>query len=86
MPSKSKTPSSQSKDAKNTLKRLTQELKDYQRDPNEALLHLGPASDDDLMEWTAVLKGVDGTAYEGTYVPSQARNAMLSNYANTIYH
>ena len=66
MPSKSKTPSSQSKDAKSTSKRLLQELKDYQRDPNDALLHLAPTSDGELTEWTAVMKGVDGTAYEGT--------------------
>jgi peroxin-4 len=57
---------SKSKDARTTTKRLIQELKDYQKDPNEALLHLGPASDDELMEWTAVMKGVEGTAYEGT--------------------
>ena len=62
---KSSKSSSSSKDAKSTTKRLIQELKDYQRDPNEALLHLGPSNDGELMEWTAVMRGVDGTAYEG---------------------
>lgn len=60
---------SKSKEARSTSKRLIQELKDYQKDPNEALLHLGPASDDELMEWTAVMTGVEGTAYEGMSTP-----------------
>jgi peroxin-4 len=42
------------------------ELQTYQSDPNEALLELGPA-DDDVMHWNAVMKGVVGTAYEGTH-------------------
>lgn len=40
------------------------ELQAYQRDPNEELLDLGPA-DEDVMHWRAVMKGVQGTAYEG---------------------
>ncbi|KAF1943734.1 UBC-like protein [Clathrospora elynae] len=46
------------------IKRLMTELQTYQRDPNDALLELGPA-DDDVMHWRAVMKGVEGTAYEG---------------------
>ncbi|KAK5166011.1 hypothetical protein LTR04_000815 [Oleoguttula sp. CCFEE 6159] len=46
-------------------KRLLQELQAYEQEPNEALLQLGPVSDDELMHWTAVMKGVEGTAYEG---------------------
>lgn len=46
-------------------KRLMTELQTYQHDPNEALLELGPA-DDDVLHWRAVMKGVVGTAYEGT--------------------
>lgn len=49
-------------------KRLMTELQTYQNDPNEALLELGPA-DDDVLHWRAVMKGVVGTAYEGTYPP-----------------
>lgn len=49
-------------------KRLMTELQTYQNDPNEALLELGPA-DDDVMHWRAVMKGVVGTAYEGTIHP-----------------
>jgi peroxin-4 len=56
--------------AHNTTKRLLQELKDYTNNPNEALLHLGPVNDDDLLHWEAVLKGVNGTPYEGTPAPS----------------
>lgn len=50
--------------ARTATKRLMQELADYNSDPNPALLHLGPV-DGDLFKWTAVLKGVEGTAYEG---------------------
>lgn len=48
----------------NTTQRLIRELKEYHKNPNEALLHLGPI-DEDLLQWEAVLKGVDGTPYEG---------------------
>ncbi|ODH47119.1 hypothetical protein GX48_06773 [Paracoccidioides brasiliensis] len=47
-----------------TTKRLIRELSDYQKSPNEALLHLGPINDIDLLRWEAVLKGVNGTPYE----------------------
>ena len=47
------------------IKRLMTELQTYQNDPNDALLELGP-TDDDVMHWRAVMKGVQGTAYEGT--------------------
>ncbi|KZF23666.1 putative ubiquitin-conjugating enzyme [Xylona heveae TC161] len=46
-------------------KRLLQELKFYSQDPNDALISLGPVSDDQLFHWEAVMKGVNGTAYEG---------------------
>jgi peroxin-4 len=46
-------------------KRLLQELQNYQSDPNPFLLRLGPINDDELTKWEAVMKGVDGTAYEG---------------------
>ena len=48
------------------MKRLMHELQTYQTDPNEALLELGPENDD-VMHWQAVMKGVVGTAYEGTH-------------------
>lgn len=51
--------------ASSPTKRLLTELQSYQSDPNEALLELGPADDDELMHWRAVMKGVNGTAYEG---------------------
>jgi peroxin-4 len=51
--------------ASSPIKRLMTELQTYQTDPNDALLELGPA-DDDVMHWRAVMKGVIGTAYEGT--------------------
>lgn len=44
------------------------ELQTYQSDPNDALLELGPA-DEDIMNWRAVMTGVSGTAYEGTFIP-----------------
>lgn len=51
--------------AQTSAKRILKELSNYEREPSEALLHLAPVHDDDLMHWTAVMKGVDGTAYEG---------------------
>jgi peroxin-4 len=49
----------------NTTQRLLRELKDYAKSPNENLLHLGPVTDEDILRWEAVLKGVNGTPYEG---------------------
>lgn len=46
-------------------KRLIKELDQYAKDPSPAVSRLEPASDDDLTHLTAVLKGPDGTAYEG---------------------
>ncbi|KAF1982436.1 UBC-like protein [Aulographum hederae CBS 113979] len=50
--------------AQSSTKRLMKEWQDYNQDPNDALLQLGPVSDDKLMHWTAVMRGVAGTAYE----------------------
>lgn len=49
-----------------TTKRLLRELKEYSKSPNDALLSLAPVSDDDLLHWEAVLKGVPDSPYEGT--------------------
>ncbi|KAF2762733.1 UBC-like protein [Pseudovirgaria hyperparasitica] len=46
-------------------KRLLSELQSYQKDPNYVLSHLGPVNDDELMKWTAIMDGVEGTPYEG---------------------
>ncbi|KAI9784622.1 MAG: hypothetical protein M1839_001844 [Geoglossum umbratile] len=46
-------------------KRLLNELHSYTTDPNKALLHLGPQSDTQILHWEAVMRGVEGTAYEG---------------------
>ncbi|GAB7350420.1 hypothetical protein MBLNU459_g1032t1 [Dothideomycetes sp. NU459] len=51
--------------AQTTTKRLLHELQSHEQDPSHALLHLGPVDDDELMHWTAVMKGVAGTAYQG---------------------
>lgn len=50
-------------------KRLLQELRDHATDPLPFLAHLGPANDDQLFEWTAVMRGPEGTAYESIYPP-----------------
>lgn len=47
-------------------KRLLNELQSLNSEPNEALLFLRPVRDDDLMQWETVMRGVPGTAYEGT--------------------
>lgn len=50
-------------------KRLLHELKAHATEASsDAIAHLGPESQDNLHHWTAVLKGVPGTAYEGMKV------------------
>lgn len=69
-----------------TTQRLLRELKDYAKSPNEALLHLGPVDEDDLLRWEAVLKGVAGSPYEGRFAAiypkhrhaNQARRAVAA--------
>jgi peroxin-4 len=51
--SKSKSKSSSG----SALKRLTHELQDLRNTNNDTFLHLGPASDEDLFYWEAVLRG-----------------------------
>ncbi|ORX56765.1 ubiquitin-conjugating enzyme [Hesseltinella vesiculosa] len=48
-------------------RRLLKELKEYSKvDPSHPeITYIGPADDDNLMEWTAHLKGLSGTPYEG---------------------
>jgi peroxin-4 len=60
------------------IKRLMTELQAYQSDPNDALLDLGPA-DEDVMHWRAVMKGVAGTAYQGTPARLSLRNVSTTN-------
>lgn len=48
-----------------STKRLLHELHSYTSDPNPALLHLGPVSESQVLHWDAVMKGVEGSAYEG---------------------
>ncbi|KAJ5780352.1 hypothetical protein N7457_005512 [Penicillium paradoxum] len=62
----------------NTTQRLIRELKGYHSTPNEALLHLGPV-DEDLLRWEAVLKGVDGTPYEG-------KSTQSSHFYSGLWH
>ncbi|MCJ1374421.1 hypothetical protein MMC20_005653 [Loxospora ochrophaea] len=47
-----------------STKRLLHELASYPHDPNPTLLHLGPVNESEILHWEAVMKGVDGTAYE----------------------
>ena len=48
-------------------KRLLGELKDYAKDPHECLEELAPV-EGDLLHWTAIMKGVEGTAYEREFL------------------
>ena len=50
-------------------KRLIKELEAYNREPSAALTRLEPVSDDDLFQLAAVLRGPEGTAYEGMSKP-----------------
>lgn len=47
-------------------KRLIKELDAYNRDPSAAVAELYPLHDDNLFELRAVLRGPEGTGYEGT--------------------
>lgn len=53
------------KSGQSAQKRLLQEVRALQDEPNPALQSLGPVGDDNLFEWKAVMRGVPGTAYEG---------------------
>lgn len=65
--------------SKQVTKRLLHELRSYEREPSDALLRLSPISDDQLTQWTAVLKGVPGTAYQSTFlVPSSCTSSPLA--------
>ncbi|KAK5074863.1 hypothetical protein LTR64_001068 [Lithohypha guttulata] len=55
--SRASAPRSSRASPSNPLKRLTNEINDLRSSPNDAVLHLGPANDDDLFHWEAVLKG-----------------------------
>lgn len=48
-----------------STKRLLHELQSYTSDPNPALLHLGPVGESQILHWDAIMKGVEGSAYEG---------------------
>jgi len=48
-----------------STKRLLHELQHYTAEPNDALLQLGPISDEQILHWEAILKGVKESGYEG---------------------
>ena len=56
-PRDSRSSTNKASGATSPLKRLTHEISDLRSNPNEAVLHLGPSSDEDLFHWEAVLKG-----------------------------
>lgn len=55
--------------SKQVTKRLLHEVRSYEKDPSDALLHLGPINDQVLTHWTAILKGLPDTAYQSTLLP-----------------
>ncbi|RPA93091.1 ubiquitin-conjugating enzyme [Choiromyces venosus 120613-1] len=57
--------SSSSSSGLSSTTRVMNELSNYRKEPNPALESLGPVSEDDLFHWNAVLKGPEGTPYEG---------------------
>ena len=59
-------------------KRLIKELDAYNKDPSSALASLEPVSDEDLFHLKAVLRGPEGTAYEGTVT----RDSCIYTVAN----
>ena len=61
------------------IKRLLNELQAYQSEPNNALDSLGPINDDELLHWTAVMRGVPGTAYEGIHAAQSCSTLISTN-------
>ncbi len=57
--------SSSSSSSTTATKRLLHEISDYSQHANPALLHLGPISDTNLLQWEAVLKGPPSSPYAG---------------------
>jgi peroxin-4 len=49
-------------------KRLLKELDQYNKDPSPAITHLEPTSEEDIFHLTAILRGPEGTAYEGKHL------------------
>jgi ubiquitin-protein ligase len=65
--------------SKQVTKRLLHELRSYEKDPSDALLHLGPINDQELNHWTAVLKGLPDTAYQSNFTNHSTLPLHLSN-------
>jgi peroxin-4 len=62
-----------------STRRLLNELRDYAKDPNPCLVRLGPVSDNDLLHWEAVMKGVDSGGYESMlffYIHNSWRSSL----------
>ncbi|KAL7422731.1 ubiquitin conjugating enzyme Ubc7/UbcP3 [Cryptotrichosporon argae] len=51
--------------AATAVKRLMKEYKDLTADPIQDTLTAGPVSEDNMLEWEALLQGPEGTPYEG---------------------
>lgn len=62
-----------------TIKRLLSELQEYNSSPPPGLLHLAPASDDDLLAWEAHLTGPPDTAWHGESVQLQLDRSRLTS-------
>lgn len=67
-------------------KRLIKELDAYHRDPSPAVAELDPLSDDDLLELRAVLRGPEGTGYEGTLAPIATSHHRLTRFPGGLFH
>lgn len=57
-------------------KRLRKELEQYAKSPSPAIPRLEPV-DDDLFNLTAVLRGPEGTAYEGKSFANHPKNTTI---------
>lgn len=69
--------------SKQVTKRLLHELRSYEKDSSDALLHLGPINDQELTHWTAILKGLPDTAYQSKPLPFPAP-LLLSSDQNSF--
>jgi len=48
-----------------STRRLLNELQSFSKEPNPCLLRLGLVNEGEVLHWEAVMKGVEGGAYEG---------------------
>ncbi|KAN0063022.1 ubiquitin conjugating enzyme Ubc7/UbcP3 [Thecaphora frezii] len=75
------------------IKRLTIEYKQLSTDPNSLFPAVGPVSEDNYLEWEALVPGPDGTPFEGgvfaarlSFPPSYPLEPPTMRFDPPIFH